>query len=135
MKRWHTVLMVLALTGLLFSSALAARSDAKPGDASKSHNARKPTTRPAAIKTVRGELTSLNVETGALTLKTLRKQQAEDVILTTNDKTEVVIENVGVTFADLKLGMTVRATVDASGIVTKIDAQPLTKAQKKRAAK
>ena len=132
MKHWHTVLMVLALTGLLFSPVLAAGATAKPADTSKSHNARKPATRPAATKIVRGELTSLNVETGILTVMTLRKQQSDDITLTTNDKTQVVIENVGVTLADLKLGMTLRATLDPSGIVTKVDAQPLTKKQKNR---
>ena len=132
MKHWHTVLMVLALTGLLFSPVLAAASNANPSDPPKARNTRKPATRPAATKTVRGELTSLNVETGVLTVKTLRKQQSDDVTLTTNDKTEVVLENVGVTLADLKLGMTVRATLDSNGIVTKVDAQPLTKKQKNR---
>lgn len=130
MKRWHNVLIVLAMTGLLISPVLAA----KPAGPSKPRNTQKPATRPAAAKTVRGELTSLNVETGILTVKTLRKQQSEDVTLTTNDKTEFVIDNVGVTLADLKLGMTLRATLDASDIVTKVDAQPLSKQQKKRAA-
>ena len=132
MKRWHNVLLVLAMAGLLVSPALAAKP--KPPTGSKPSNAQKPATRPAAAKTVRGELTSLNVETGILTVTTLRKQQPLDVTLTTNDKTEFVIDNVGVTLADLKLVMTLRATVDGNGIVTKIDAQPLTKAQKKRSA-
>ena len=132
MKRWHTVLLILALTGLMFSPVLAAHSNAKPGYVSNSQSGRKPVTRPVATKTVRGELTSLNVETGVLIVRTLRKQQSEDVTLTTNDKTEVVIEKVGVILADLKLGMTVRATVDSNGIVTKVDAQALTKKQKNR---
>lgn len=132
MKHWHTVLMVLALTGLLFSPVLAAGSNANPGDPPKTRNTRKPATRPATTKTVRGELTRLNVETGVLTLMTVRKQQSEDVKLTTNEKTEFVIDNVGVTLADLKIGMIVRATLDSHGIVTKIEAQPLTKKEKKR---
>ena len=132
MKHWHTVLIVLALTGLLFSPVLAAGSNANPGDPPKTRNTRKPASRPATTKTVRGELTRLNVETGVLIVSTVRKQQTDDITLTTNDKTQVLIENVGVTLADLKLGMIVRATLDSHGIVTKVDAQPLTKKQKNR---
>lgn len=129
MKRAHAVLILLAITGLLLSPILAAGATDTP----KSRNAKKPTTSPAAAKTVHGELTGLNVETGVLTVhQLLRKQQSEDVTLTTNDKTEFVIDHVGVTLADLKLGMTLRATLDSSGIVTKIDAQPLTKQQQKK---
>lgn len=135
MKRGFAAALVLTLVAAIAWPALGATSTTSKSSKS-SRSSRKPATQPApaAVRTARGELLNLNVETRSLTLAVVRKQQTSELNLTATDKTEVRISGETATLADLKVGMTIRATMDADGVVTRLDAQPAPKSDKKHAS-
>lgn len=143
MLYWKSALITLAIAVPLAGPGMASVSGhgsaAMAQQLARADKNRKPTRPPAtapALKTVKGDLVSFNVETGVLTVSVKHRDQTEEVAVTTDLKTtEFTIDNVGVTIADLKPGMALKATLDTANVATKVEAKSLPAPKRERKPK
>jgi hypothetical protein len=106
-------------------SAVAAESKAKKGDSA--------TTRPSqreTVKSVRGEIASVDIEAKTITVEVKRKQEIESVVVTTDPNTEYLLDSEVVSIVDLRPGMRVSFQPE-SGVATRVSAKSMSSKEQK----
>lgn len=119
--------MMLMAVGV---SAMAADNGKK--NSTKETATTRPTQQTKGVKSLKGEIASINLETRSLNVTVKDKQQQiSTVTVIVDEKTDIQLDGQSVTLADLKVGMQVRVSPE-TGTAVRIIARSEIKKNEKR---
>jgi hypothetical protein len=126
-KSFVRIALVAALALTVPAIAADAKKNKKPQHTEPTAQEHKA----GAQRSVKGEVSRVNVDTKTVVIEVTKKKQTSELTVSTNASTEVLLDGVTATLADLKPGMKVSVQPE-TGVAEKISAKSLTAKEEKQ---